>query len=87
MTTYILVECEDDNELDNFLEFLRPHTVGVFKKPTKFCDCESSRKPPQGWTKGTKYGWWICTMCGKPSERWAESLRDTLGRNLLDNEH
>ena len=57
--------------------------VGLYKKPTIFCECQGSRKPPMGWTRGKKYGWWICTECGKPSQQWSRALPSMMGVNLL----
>lgn len=56
---------------------------GVFKKPTKFCSCTSTRK--RGFTRGRKYGWWVCSMCGRPTQGWAslDGLYHVLGFNLL----
>lgn len=59
---------------------------GVWKKPTQFCTC--TRKKDSSWTRGTKYGWWVCTSCGKPSEEWSKGimLYNPLGTNLLPRE-
>jgi hypothetical protein len=67
---------------------LRTFVIGVFKKPTKYCDPgdgHRGKKTSGGWTRGKKYGWWVCGICGKPTERWANgSLWPySLGFNLL----
>jgi hypothetical protein len=56
---------------------------GVFKKPTKFCDCLNVKK--RGFTRGQKYGWWVCDQCKKPTKGWASLnvLFQALGKNLL----
>lgn len=61
---------------------------GIWQKPTMFCDDgdgHRGKKTEAGWTRGRKYGWWVCGKCGKPSERWAhgEQWDTTLGTNLL----
>lgn len=57
---------------------------GVWKKPTIFCDCESTKRV-DGFTRGRKYGWWVHAKCGKPSKLWAkgDAWHGALGRNLL----
>lgn len=63
--------------------------IAVFKMPTKFCDPSdghrSGRKTYQGWTRGKKYGWWVCARCGKPTKLWASGRQwvFSLGFNLL----
>lgn len=37
--------------------------VGVFKKPTLFCDCTGKDDKS---ARGTKWGWWLHKACGKP---------------------
>lgn len=62
---------------------------GVWKKPTVFCECRVERavkgKTTSGWTRGKKYGWWVCAKCGKPAEAWArgDSWYTALGTNLI----
>jgi hypothetical protein len=63
--------------------------VGVFQVPTKFCDPTDGhrgRKTQAGWTRGKKYGWWVCGSCKKPTEAWGKSLNAILSsaRNLLN---
>lgn len=94
MAKYVLLLFDDDGAADSFVNVysvredafskVLPEVVGVYKKPTVFCDCIGSRKPPDGWRKGSKYGWWICTMCGKPSEEWSKRMLDMMGKNLLN---
>lgn len=62
--------------------------VGVYKKPTLFCnpnDGHRGRKTSGGWTKGKKWGWWVCGTCHKPSLLWGNNINAVLGsaRNLL----
>lgn len=64
--------------------------VGLFARPTVFCnpadDLHRGRgKTGRGWTRGTKYGWWVCAVCKKPSRMWGEGLQSVLAgaRNLL----
>lgn len=56
---------------------------GVFKKPTKFCECKSLKN--RGFSRGKKYGWWVCSQCKKPTIAWSrlEGIYGFLGFNLL----
>jgi hypothetical protein len=63
------------------------HTVhaqvrGIYKKPTKFCQCGSKTK---AYGRSRKYGWWCCADCGKPKEAWAtgDHWHGAIGTNLL----
>lgn len=57
----------------------------VFKKPTLTCACVKSPKQGRAFTRGKKYGWWVCKLCGKPTPGWVrgEHWFLALGRNLL----
>lgn len=67
----------------------KPHdnyVRGVYKQPTQFHDslkCAAGKQV--GFTRGTKYGWMVCTKCGKPTSGWAKGdcWYTALGRNLL----
>jgi hypothetical protein len=61
--------------------------TGVFKMPTKFCDCADQGKKMEikAYSRGRKYGWWVHT-CGRPSKFWVKAkarLWDAMGRNIL----
>jgi hypothetical protein len=55
----------------------------LFKKPTKFCECTNVKK--RGFTRGQKYGWWVCDQCKRPTQGWArlELAYQVFGKNLL----
>lgn len=55
----------------------------VFRKPTKFCDCKTVKH--RGFSRGRKYGWWVCAQCGKPTVGWGRGDHWflALGKNLL----
>jgi len=64
-------------------EFVDCELVAVYKKPTKFCECTATKK--RGWTRGKKYGWWVCDQCKKPSKVAATEVSTvTTYRNLLE---
>ncbi len=58
---------------------------GVFKKPTQFCQSHGGKKTSQAFTRGLKYGWWVCAVCKKPTPKWASGAQwfSVLGTNLL----
>lgn len=57
---------------------------GVWKMPTKFCECGPVSGP---FTRGRKYGWWVHAKkgCNKPTRGWAKGdhWHQALGVNLL----
>lgn len=92
----MLLQFEDDEAADGFVHLLeksdifqkimvhfRPQVRGIFKKPTKFCECTSLKG--RGFFRGKKWGWWVCSKCGRPTEMWASlnTLYGVLGFNLL----
>lgn len=47
--------------------------VGIFVKPGKTCECGDAarinygdKNQKQGIERGGKFGWWVCTRCGRP---------------------
>lgn len=62
--------------------------VGVYAKPTQFCDVMDGghgNRRVSGFTRGKKFGWWVCALCGKPKKNWADNIGAVLSqaRNLL----
>lgn len=63
--------------------------VAAYKKPTIFCDVldgnHSRNRRVIGFTKGTKWGWWVCALCSKPREMYVQGIRDNnpFGKNIL----
>lgn len=61
---------------------------GIYKKPTLFCNImdpiHGSRRIT-GFTKGQKWGWWVCAVCKKPRKLAIDNLpKEVCGFNLLD---
>lgn len=99
MTVRVVLEFEDESQAKVFVRAClgtdfwenvgEVNPIAVFKMPTKFCDPSdghrSGRKTYQGWTRGKKYGWWVCARCGKPTKLWASGRQwvFSLGFNLL----
>lgn len=101
MAKYVILAFDSDDEADKFVEETQAqravwtgddvHNVtelscdvrGVFRKPTKFCSCTSVKS--RGFSRGAKYGWWVCSQCKKPTVGWGRGDHWflALGKNLL----
>jgi hypothetical protein len=74
VTKLVVLEFLSDEEADTFVGAQTTGVVGVFKKPTQFCTCTRDGRRAaydsahnRFWlTKGQKYGWYVCKLCGKP---------------------
>jgi hypothetical protein len=69
MTSYLLIEIVDEDIVEQTIEGLKDYhetvkLVGVYRKPTKFCECTDRTRADI--TTGKKYGWNVCRKCGKP---------------------
>lgn len=88
MAVYVVLAFEDDTDAKIEVKELLAATDAVcsvravYKKPTKFCECKGNDK---GWTRGTRFGWFVCARCGLPSRAWAKGdcWFTALGTNLL----
>lgn len=63
--------------------------LAMYKRPTQFCDVMDGKHPGKrvsGFTKGKKYGWWVCASCHKPKKMYADNLltNSSFGFNLLE---
>ena len=88
MAKYLLIRFEDDEDVDRVIVSSElpghPEVIAVYKAPTVFCECYSVKN--RGWTKGKKWGWWVCDQCGKPAGGIAIENRindSSFGYNLL----
>jgi hypothetical protein len=77
---YIVIEVDDDS-VEGVIEYDLQifNVVGIFKAPTAFCDNTDGHRGKNGFTRGKKYGWWVCTTCKKPTKAWSENLNAVLG--------
>jgi len=101
MARLVVLQFEDNDEAEAFVKaqhvlWSDEHTntsklrsaefVGLFALPTIFCEGHGNSKQ-LGFARGVKYGWWVCSRCGKPARsRTIENLiRNVLsqGRNFL----
>jgi hypothetical protein len=74
---------EDEGSEEDYKDtFVNTTVRGLWAVPVNFCDCETGAR---SWTRGRKYGWWVCTKCKKPGKLWAEGhdWYRSLGTNLL----
>lgn len=97
MAKYVLLVFDDDAAADKAVQMIQgAHGLlwlhdqqmscdvrGVYKKPTKFCRCVGVKG--RAFTRGQKYGWWVCSKCKKPTIGWGRGDHWflALGRNLL----
>lgn len=96
---FVVLEVQDDKYADWFVEDIQTQigdellqgvkVVGVFQAPTKYCnptDGHRGKKTQAGWTRGQKYGWWVCGVCKKPSRPWGTNLNAILSsaKNLME---
>jgi hypothetical protein len=58
---------------------IQARTVGLFGKPTKFCECPDQDQRAAA-SKGAKYGWRVCPKCNLALSGFHEP------KNLLDPE-
>lgn len=81
----MLVQVDDNERADALIRKLDPvagmRVIGLFGRPTKFCEDSSHRSMNERSVRGPKYGWWHCTTCGKPKRHMFHTLT-----NLLDPE-
>ena len=96
MARYVVLYFEDNAEAESLVHRHDPlnpqegELKALVPAPTKFCDGAacilSGSKRGRGWTRGLKFGWWVCSICRKPSRRWGQSYAAVLGagKNLLD---
>lgn len=90
MAKYVLVEFEDDEKADNFVYLLDMGFLptsgdgrvrGVYKKPTLFCECPEETRDKSGRSlRGSKYGWWVKSCCGRPLKGGAQNPYNQLDK-------
>lgn len=94
MAMYVLLSFDDDDDAKAFVEdqlaghsFRTEVVEGIYKKPTQFCDRTDTIHGSHrviGWTKGQKWGWWVCAICKKPSPVASKNVpNEVSGFNLL----
>lgn len=77
MARYVVLSFDDNEDAEIFIDHIREavesaEVLGLFAQPTQFCPASGSGgcskgKRVRGWSRGKKYGWWVCSGCHKPS--------------------
>jgi hypothetical protein len=87
MARAVVLYFEDNEEAEAFIEE-NPKVALMVAVPTLFCEGGHKKgKFSMSYTRGLKWGWWVCIHCKKPSNvGFAKTLRACLsqGRNLLE---
>lgn len=90
MAMSVVLVFEKDSEAIDFalanVETTGREVKGLYKHPTLFCNCTSGKKIQIAFTKGLKYGWWVCAQCRKPRRMYWENIwKDPgIGKNLIN---
>jgi hypothetical protein len=76
VSRYLLIEFDDETSATSLREQINKATrsgklfrvVGLFARPGSSCQCAPTRgeKIKDRFTRGSKFGWWLCTTCNKP---------------------
>ena len=75
---YLLIEFDDEDSALKLKERIdaaqgkRFRVIGLFAKPTSYCQCGIAGQTETKATKsrlrrGKKFGWWVCTVCKRPT--------------------
>lgn len=79
MARYLLVQVDENDKADRLREKLDAvhglTVVGMFAKPTMFCECEVKSDYS---VRGKAKGWWVCPECRKPKEDALQSALPNL---------
>ena len=84
MVMYVLLRFEDDDIAEEIVKggygdtgedlALVAKPVGLYKGPTKFCECEYN--PNESRNRGARYGWMLCKHCNRAVK--------TMGQNPIN---
>lgn len=93
---YLLIEFDDEasatrlrGQIDNATRNgKRFRVVGLFAKPTNYCQCDPKTHVTMGGQvstlkRGKKYGWWVCTNCKKPTSALAGLVNLIKPRDII----
>lgn len=96
MAALIVLKFDDDKAAQKFVQEHSDETpfdtfevYAAYKMPTMFhaaFETHGAKKTQGAWTMGQKWGWWICSVCAKPSALYWETIKkqSSFGRNILD---
>ena len=96
MAMLVMVSFEDDEAALSFVENVQDNSLlqgaevkALYRMPTMFHEPfethSGGRVQGNSFTKGQKYGWWVCSVCKKPSRLYWDSIfgESSFGKNLL----
>jgi hypothetical protein len=93
MAMFVLLSFPDDADAIDWVQRMKGDSEslvveGIYKKPTLFCDLTDTihgNRRVTGFTKGQKWGWWVCAVCKKPRKLSIDNLpNEVCGYNLMD---
>lgn len=92
MAVYVVLELEDEKDVTFLQQTYEWPIVGVFKKPTLFHDPalhqNRTSKSELSFTRGKKYGWWVCATCKRPTTGWGQNVQAVISSGVnLANEY
>jgi hypothetical protein len=68
--------------------------VGIFVRPGQVCICQDRQtvnyrdptkdKNAAGVTRGEKFGWWVCSRCGKPRQAGHQLVNQLLPSEIYE---
>lgn len=81
---YLLIEFDDEQQATNLRAQIdnasrkgkRFRVVGLFAKPTNYCQCNPERQvtqrgKPARVKRGAKFGWFVCLECKRPTSTFS----------------
>ena len=84
MARYVVLSFEDNDDAEHLIQQYKDHPtihpVGMFARPTNFCEELEHWDYPTRSKRGVKFGWWICPQCHKARKLFQQ------GHNMLDPE-
>jgi len=73
MAKYVLIAFDNNDEAEAFIGTIVTagqapsiEILGVYQKPTLFCECAPEAGDEDRSVRGAKYGLWVHKPCGKP---------------------
>jgi hypothetical protein len=99
MARYVVLSFEDNEDAETFIQhcdgqssiIVTGKVEALIAKPTMFCPNSAAGGCPTGkrthsFTRGLKWGWWVCAVCKKPVKLRDQKLMYNCisqGKNLL----
>lgn len=94
---YLLIEFDNEAQADALRAQIdnatrkgkRFRVVGLFAKPTGYCQCDkrdqiTTRTWDSTTKRGKKYGWWVCTMCKRPTSQLSGLVNLIKPRDIIN---